>query len=116
MQLKIIDNERKTIRKEFKKYNKNDHGIILLIDKTKKSKITFVLDEMNKILSNNNTEFYYDIHSTEDIKNVNSLVANGKTVITNIRLDNESDLVPQLKLLDSAEYLKFLNNLNVILK
>lgn len=115
MNLKVINSDRKTIRKEFKKYNVKENGVILVIEKSKNSKITFVLDEMNKIFPSKNTEYYFEINEESDIENINNLISNGKNVITKIKLSNELELVSKLKSLNKKEYLKFLNNTSVIL-
>jgi DNA-directed RNA polymerase subunit E'/Rpb7 len=115
MNLKVISSDRKTIRKEFKKYNVKDNGVILVLEKNKNSKITFILDEMNKIFPSKNTEYYFEINEEIDIENINNLISNGKTIVTKIRLTNELDLVSKLKTMNKKEYLKFLNNTKVIL-
>jgi len=118
MSVKIIDGERKIIRKELKSIKNVKSGIILIVEELNKpsNKITYLLDEVSKIYPYNITQYESELDSQVKMNDILMKSNNGKIVITNIILNNGEELLTKLKEFEKNSYFNFLNKMFLIIK
>jgi len=118
MNFKVIDNERKSIRKELKKLNLIQNGIILILQPLNKStnSVMNLLNESTKIFPNSKTQFIDNLNSQEKMNYIINEVKKNKIIITTIKLENDSKLLETLRVYNKKDYCDFLNKIFLIIK